>query len=84
MFDIAKYLEKFKVMGNSRIGLRDSVAEGIQVVCGIQIEPKNIDIKDGIARVSAKPIIKNELFLKKAKIIDFIYKKTSKNITDII
>ena len=75
MFDIAKYLEKFKVMGNSRHFSRNLVVETIQTVCGITLDPKNIEIKDGLVRIQSKPIIKNEIFLKKAKILTLLKEK---------
>jgi hypothetical protein len=84
MFDIAKYLEKFKVLGNSRNFLRNTVAESIQEVCGITINPQNIVVKDGIARISEKPIIKSEIFLKKVKILEILNEKVGRKIQDIL
>ena len=84
MFDIAKYLEKFKIMSESRDFLRDSLAEAIQQICNIEIDPKKIVIKDGIARISEKPIVKNEIFIKKSKILESANKKIEKKIIDIL
>ncbi len=75
MFDIAKYLEKFKKIGNSKFLLRNSVADAIKLVCNIEIEPKNIEIKDFMARIKEKPIIKNQIFLKKTKILEVLNKQ---------
>jgi acetylglutamate synthase len=84
MFDIGKYLEKFKVIGNSRNFIRDSVAANIKEITGIDIDPKKIDIKDGIVRVNEKTIIKSEIFLKKARILDAVNSKVEKKIVDIL
>lgn len=84
MFDIAKYLEKFKTLGNSRYFLRDSVVESIKKITNIDINPKNIDIKSGIVRINSKNIIKNEIFIKKTKILEDLGKKTESKIIDII
>ena len=84
MFDIAKYLEKFKVMSNSRDFLRNAVAEAIQEICNIEINPKNIVVKEGVARVNERPIIKSEIFLKKTKILEFVNKKVEVKIIDIL
>ena len=78
MFDIAKYLEKFKVISQSRNFLRNTVAESIKEVCGIDIDIKKIEVKDYIARINEKPIIKSEIFIKKAKILESLNKKTEK------
>ena len=67
MFDIAKYLEKFRAMSQSRGFLINSVIEAVKEVCGIEIDPKKIEVKNYIARVSEKPIIKTQIFLKKTK-----------------
>ncbi len=84
MFDIAKYLEKFKVMSQSRDFLRNSVAEAIKEICNIEINPQKIVVKEGIARISERPINKNEIFMKKQKILENLDAKTDKRVIDII
>ncbi|MFA5651742.1 MAG: hypothetical protein WC933_00030 [Candidatus Paceibacterota bacterium] len=84
MFDIAKYLEKFKVMSQSRGFLRNSVVEAIKEVCNIEIEPNKIEVKNYIARISERPIIKTEIFLKKVKILEILDKKTSGKVKEIL
>lgn len=84
MFDIGKYLEKFKVLSQSRHFLRDSVSETIQEVCNINIDPKNIEVKDTIARISERPIVKTEIFLKKGKILEVLNKKIGNKVSDIL
>jgi len=84
MFDIAKYLEKFRTMSNSKIVLRNFVAEAIKEACAIDVDKKRIDIKDGIVRIKERPIIKTEIFIKKVKILDLLNKKTNSKVVDII
>lgn len=84
MFDIAKYLEKFKKFSESRDFLRNSVAEAVKEICNIEIDPKKIVVKDGIARISERPIVKSEIFLKKAKILEILSKKTENKIREIL
>lgn len=84
MFDIAKYLEKFKVLGNSKFFLRNAVAESIKNVCGIEIEPKKIEVKNFIARINEKAIIKNQIFFKKIKILEILNKKTKGKVKEIV
>jgi len=84
MFDISKYLDKFKKISQSRNFLKNSVAETIKEICNIEINPENIDIKSGIARIKEKTIIKSEIFLKKIKILENLIKKTKGKITDIL
>jgi hypothetical protein len=84
MFDIGNYLEKFKKFSQSRDFLRDSVASAIQEACKIEIDSKKIEVKEGIARISERPIIKSEIFLKKAKILAILKEKGFSNIFDIL
>jgi hypothetical protein len=89
MFDIAKYLEKFTKLSTSRSFLRESVASSIKEVCGFDIDPSKIDEKEGIVRISERPIIKSEIFLKKQKILKSIESKIGlpgqgKKVTDIL
>lgn len=84
MFDISQYLEKFKKLKNSKFFIRDLVVESIKKITNIYIDVKNINIKDGLVRLSDKPIIKNEIFIKKTKILEEINSKTEQKIIDII
>jgi hypothetical protein len=84
MFDIAKYLEKFKIMSHSRDFLKVSVAESIKEVCNIEVEISNIEVKNYIARINEKPIIKTEIFLKKTKILDILNKKINGKVKEIL
>lgn len=84
MFDIAKYLEKFKKFSQSRDFLRNSVSEAVKEICNIEIDPKKIAVKDGVARISERPIIKSEIFLKKSKILEVLKEKKHIDIFDIL
>jgi len=84
MFDIAQYLEKFKKLKNSKFFIRDLVVESVKKITSIEIDNKKIDVKDSLVRINEKPIIKNEIFIKKSKILEEINSKTEQKITDII
>ena len=84
MFDIGSYLEKFKKFSQSREFLRNSVSESIKEVCGIDIDSKNIEVKNFTAKIKERPIIKSEIFLKKEKILELLKEKTEGKILDVI
>ena len=84
MFDIAQYLEKFKRMSQSKGFLRDTVVGVIKDVCKFDVDPQKIEIKNGIARINEKPIIKTEIFLKKTKILDILKEKTNGKIVEVL
>ena len=72
MFNVADYLNKFKKLSESRDFLRNAVSGAVKDVCGIEIKPEDVDIRSGIARVNAKPVVKSEIFLKKSKILEVL------------
>lgn len=84
MFDIAKYLEKFKVMSCSRDFIRNSLAEAIKNICHIEIDPKKIDVKNYVARINERPIVKSEIFLKKEKILKSLSEEVREKVKDIV
>ncbi|MFA6797407.1 MAG: hypothetical protein WCR40_01740 [Candidatus Paceibacterota bacterium] len=84
MFDIAKYLEKFKVISCSRDFIRNSLAEVIKNICYIEIDPKKIDVKNYVARINEKPIVKSEIFLKKEKILKSLSEEVGGKVKDIV
>ncbi len=82
MFDIAGYLQKFKKFSESRNAVRIVIQEALEKVCGVQIDLSSIDVKNGIARIKGTPALKNELVIKKQKILAQLSQKTS-DIKDI-
>ena len=84
MFDIKEYLKKFKKIYQTQEFLKNSVAEAIKEVCNIDIETKKIILKDHVARINDKTIIKTEIFLKKIKILDILDKKTNGKVKEIL
>ena len=84
MFNIGEYLEKFKENYKSRDFIRNSITEAIKEVCGIDIKSSKIEVKNYIAKIKEKPIIKTEIFLKKTKILEALDKKTSGKVKDIL
>jgi hypothetical protein len=60
------------------------VTEAVKEVCKVDINPKNVVVKNGIARINERPIVKTEIFLKKAKLLDLIKQKTNGKIGEIV
>jgi len=84
MFNIGEYLEKFKTRHQARDFLRNSVAGAVKEVCGIKISPEKIEVKNFVARINEKPIVKTQIFLKKIKILEILDKKTDGKVKDIL
>lgn len=84
MFDISQYLEKFKKLLTSQEFLINSVVESIKKNCLVDVDPKNIVIKNYSARINERPLVKTSIFLKKKKILEDLAIKTDGKIKDII
>jgi hypothetical protein len=84
MFNISNYLEKFKnILGSEEI-LRSYVCDSVFKNLSVKIDPKNIEIKNGVAYIKAKPAVKCEIFIKKGAILSEIATCTGKkNIIDL-
>lgn len=84
MFNVGDYLEKFKKLSLSRDFLRQATSDAIREASGIEIDPKNIEVKDFIARIKEKPAVKAEIFLKKSKILPLLKEKSRGRALDIL
>jgi hypothetical protein len=58
---------------------RQAVLDAIFLVTGIKISTKDIKIKNGAVFLNTKPIFKNEIFIKKEKILEELKKNIREN-----
>lgn len=84
MFSIVKYLEKFKETIELRGFVTRSVRETIMEVCKIDVEERNIKIRNGVIRINEGPMVKTEIFFKKIKILEILSKKTNGRVWKIL
>lgn len=86
MFNISDYLAKFKNITPPDKFVKDELVVVVKDVVGIDIEKSDIDVRNGTIFLSIDPIVKNEIFLKKAEVLESLreklksYKKTVKEI----
>lgn len=84
MIEIKDLLLKFNNLLLSEEVKREFVGRVISETIGLQIKPKDIKIKDNTVYLNIKPTYKNEIFLKKDKILSelkkILGKKTPQNI----
>lgn len=84
MFKISDYLDKFTSALSDGRALKDSIVKVIYTVCGVNLDLKTVDVRDGAVYINATPIIKNEIFLKKQRILDKLeIELGSRKITEI-
>jgi len=84
MIEIKDLLLKFNNLLISETLKIDAIRKVLLDIIKIEVEPKDIKIKNNIIYLSIKPIYKNEIFLKKDKIFlelkNILGKKTPQDI----
>lgn len=83
MFNISKYLEKFKKSIESGEVLNESIVEIIKKHTGISLTTNDFEIKNNIIYINSSPIIKNKIFIFKSVLKEDIKSKTSVDFSDI-
>jgi hypothetical protein len=67
--NIGALLERYEKLFHTHIGAKEFVQQVIFDETGITIPLERIIVKDGIAAIEGKTILKNELFMKRAGIL---------------
>jgi len=83
MFNIAQYLEKFKTLGMGDQSLKEALVFVIKEVVGVEIETKNVLIKNGEVIIKVSPSIKNAIFIKKDQIMKKVEERVGQKTIDI-
>lgn len=81
MKELSLFLNKFKSVFLRETEKRIFISEIIKKIIGYDVGIKDIEIKDGIVKIKSSSILKNQIFIKKIKLISEISKKF--NIVDI-
>lgn len=83
MFNIAQYLSKFKNFGGTERNLKEALVFAVNKVVGIEINVKNIILKDGEVIIKVSPAIKNSIFIKKDQILKEVEAKIGRQVGEI-
>ncbi len=83
MFNISKYLEKFKKNVDKGSFLNESIVNIIKKHTEIDILKEDIDIKSNIIYIKISPLYKNKIFIYKENVLEEINKISSINYIDI-
>ena len=68
MIEIKDLLARFNNLLIGEEGKKESITRAISEVIGVEINSKDIKIKNNIIYLNIKPIYKNEIFMKQEKI----------------
>ncbi|HUD04000.1 MAG TPA: hypothetical protein VMR73_00720 [Candidatus Paceibacterota bacterium] len=72
MFNISLYLGRFKKISDDKTEKKRIVIEACISVADVVLKPEQILLKGNAASITADPIIKSVLFMKKEKILTFL------------
>lgn len=70
MFNISIYLDKFKKVDFKNTSLKDCVVASIGRVLKTKVNSKDVIIREGVIYLKINPVMKNEIFIKKASIMN--------------
>lgn len=83
MFNIAIYLEKFRNLSTKDEKIKEEIYRAVKTVCGFEIDLKKISFKKGIIQLNLSPIERNEIFMKKSRLLAELKSRLQINILDL-
>lgn len=84
MKGIKGFFEKFNNKASKQVAQYMAVSNSVKDNTGIEIEMKDISISDGTVKIKSSQALKNEIYIKKQKILSDIKKyQLDTPITDI-
>jgi len=75
MFNIEGFLERFRSFTPPNNVIREAVIGILKKETGVLVDKKHISVVNNIVYVKTKPIIKNEVFIKKQEILKELREK---------
>lgn len=72
MENISKFFGIFKNKAVEHIHNRMMICEAVKTVTGQEITPEDITLKNGTIQIRGSQGLKNEIFIKKRALLDFI------------
>lgn len=80
---IGDFLKIFKNLISHEEILREDIIASIHTHTGIELEKKQLQIKNSMCILECHPALKNEIVLKKKEIMNSLRSTTTKKISDI-
>lgn len=69
MFNISIYLDKFKNIESKSSGLKNNIIDSVNKILKINIDKKDVEIRNGVIYLKVNPVVRNEIFINKVNII---------------
>ncbi len=77
MNGIEKYLKMITSLATGSESFKTAVKQSFKSIVGVEIKDEQIIFKDGILKINCNPVIKNEMSIKRARLLDDINKQFS-------
>lgn len=72
MFNITNFLHKFTKIHSGNTAINGSICNAIEKVADIRVDSKSFLVENGILRLNLSPVVKNEIYMHKSKILSEI------------
>lgn len=69
MFNISIYLDKFKKIESKSSSLKNNIIDSVNKILKINIDKKDVEIRNGVIYLKVNPVVRNEIFINKVNII---------------
>lgn len=78
MFNISIYLDKFKNLESKsfNFNLKNTIIDSLNSVLKIDLHRGDVEVKNGIVHLKVNPVVRNEIFINKTKIIKTLSAKS--------
>ncbi|OHA22688.1 MAG: hypothetical protein A3G52_01665 [Candidatus Taylorbacteria bacterium RIFCSPLOWO2_12_FULL_43_20] len=83
MFNISTFLDKFKTLGMADIAAKEAMVQAAQKCAGVILQKEKIDYKGGIMYIKTDSSQKNQMYIKKDSIINYLESDFNVRIKDI-
>jgi hypothetical protein len=84
MNNIQGLLNIFENLIKTEEGFKSIISEVIEREVGVKIDPQKIKASEFVLYLDTHPVIRNEIFLQKEKILSSLSKKTGKDFDNLI
>jgi predicted transcriptional regulator YheO len=83
MENIDQFLKRFKRIISTNEDVQKVIREVIEEVLHVKFQEKDFDLKNGVLCVHAKPIVKNEIYFQKDRIIKALHERGLLQVKDL-
>ncbi len=82
--NIGNFLDRFQALKPPKKFVQDETAKAVGAILGASVKEEDIDERGGVVYIRTKnPALKNNIFMRKADVLDELSKTLGKKIKDI-